>query len=363
MKERKKTEQKQQDSGSGAFEAGPGLPVNPNVSVASGPYAEELPVAGSTVGEVRKRFSDRFDIDPKSTAVVNGKPADETYVLKSGEHLLFVRHAGEKGSATVWLEGSRALTQNNTAPGERSMSISRLCDEITARTGLRTGVIPHGTRAMFRRGPLTILVWEQPPRVHRLRWIAPGSPEPYGSGAKYEWVTIALPYVIIYVVMVRMDSTLCTTQSNECFFRNETLKSADDKLSFPGLLNCSKHNTQEGHPLSWICTQNMGLAIGMSECVNAVRSCLLDTAFNLSSEHHEGNSWYSASKHIDERISTTKQWEKATKADPLFVLQVPWLDTGHTVQSMADRIFDINGCTNKLGKDTDIKRIIYNCHE
>jgi hypothetical protein len=67
------------------------------VTVASGPYAEQLPVANLTVGEIRGRFRDRFDIDPRSQAVLAGNEVGDETVVRPGQLLMFVRRAGEKG--------------------------------------------------------------------------------------------------------------------------------------------------------------------------------------------------------------------------------------------------------------------------
>ena len=115
-------------SGGGSiFDSVPELPKNTNVNVSSGPYVEDLPVAGTTVGEVRKKFSDRFDIDAQAVAIVNGVPVGEEYLLNAAESLMFVRHAGEKG-ATVHLEGSGAWTGDDKH--EHEMLISDLCARI-----------------------------------------------------------------------------------------------------------------------------------------------------------------------------------------------------------------------------------------
>ena len=45
-----------------------------------------------------------------------------------------------------------------------------------------------------------------------------------------------------------------------------------------------------------------------------------ETGFNYSSEHNEGNSWYSASKVVDKRIQSMDAWEQATREDRLFAL-------------------------------------------
>ena len=87
--------------------AGPGLPGpfadndEPErlVTVTSGPYAEQLPVASSSVGEIRARFRDRLDIDPHSVAVLDGRDVDDQTVVRPGQLLMFMHRAGEKGSS------------------------------------------------------------------------------------------------------------------------------------------------------------------------------------------------------------------------------------------------------------------------
>ena len=65
--------------------------------------------------------------------------------------------------------------------------------------------------------------------------------------------------------------------------------------------------TTHGHPDHW----------------QALAEVLFDSAFNRSSEHHEGSSWFAESKHLDDRISTIEKWDAATKTDAMFVLAAP----------------------------------------
>lgn len=67
------------------------------VTVTHGLHAETLPVAGMTVGEIRARFRDRFDIDPQSFATVDGAEAGNDTRLRPGQLLMFMRRGGEKG--------------------------------------------------------------------------------------------------------------------------------------------------------------------------------------------------------------------------------------------------------------------------
>lgn len=345
MKEKKRTESSSTPPPATGF-GGSGAPLNPNVSVSSGPYAEDLPIAGMTVGEVRKKFADRFDIASKAQAIINGNAAKDDVVLQPGEALMFVQHAGEKGAEEVTIVGNEARF------GNRRMSLPDLLQRAGPAISTSPVILPYGIKSVLSQGPITLWVYEQPPRIHQLSWIASDSPKHYGPGTKYRKVRIALPYVIIMALFARdgagLPSLLC---KDECFFRSAPLKSLDDELCYPGLLNCSlwgDGDTALSHPLSWICTQYLkpndqcssdNPADRYQGWFEAVRYCLLETSFNLSSEHHEGNSWFSKTKLVDPRIATIEKWEENTKKDPLFVLDVPWIKTYHTVQSYADRVF------------------------
>jgi hypothetical protein len=58
---------------------------------------ESLPVAGLTVGEIRRRLADRLNIDPTAQAMVGSHDVGDDVVVQPGEYLLFRRMAGEKG--------------------------------------------------------------------------------------------------------------------------------------------------------------------------------------------------------------------------------------------------------------------------
>jgi hypothetical protein len=82
---------------SSLFDAAPDchLPV----TVSSGPYIEQLPVGNLPVGEIRRRFRDRFDLDPHSQAVLDGHDVNDETIVRPGQDLMFPRRAGEKGLA------------------------------------------------------------------------------------------------------------------------------------------------------------------------------------------------------------------------------------------------------------------------
>jgi hypothetical protein len=212
-------------------------------------------------------------------------------------------------------------------------------------------VLPDGVKAIFQRAAATIWVHQSPPAIRRFKWIAEDSEVKFGRGTKYREVSIALPYVIILAAFVPIGrGRVSLSGHNECFFRSAPLSGPDDELFYPALLNCSKFSPQEGKPLSWICTQyldrnfdadpdhNSRMRAGFRELV----SCLFEAGFNYSSEHNEHSSWFSESTSRDARIATVEAWQEASSADPLFVLDVPWIPTGLSLAQVAGRTLDLH---------------------
>jgi len=247
------------------------------------------------------------------------------------------------------IQGSEIRT--STPEGvEARMPLADLFDKLIGyRNDVRATVLPDGIKAVFERGPVTIWVHEIPPCVRLLKWIAADSEQMFGEGTKYRDVAVALPYVIVLAVFAPGERGRLTLASScEAFFRNRPLGGPGDELLFPALLNCSKFEPQEGHPLAWICTQHLDRSFDLEEDpgrrlrlgFKALLSCLFDTGFNYSSEHHEGSSWFTESRGVDPRVSSIEAWQQATAADPLFAVEVPWLPTHMSLAGVAERILD-----------------------
>jgi hypothetical protein len=67
------------------------------VRVVYGVHALSVGVAGRTVGDVRVVLGQAMNISPRAIALVNGQEVNEGQILLPGQHLEFVRQAGEKG--------------------------------------------------------------------------------------------------------------------------------------------------------------------------------------------------------------------------------------------------------------------------
>jgi len=216
-------------------------------------------------------------------------------------------------------------------------------------------VLPDKVKSIAPNRSLAVWVYQMPPRVMSLKWVAGDSAMPFGPGASYRTVRLAMPYVLVLAVFSQGNGQkLCLTHSNECFFMDRPLRSLDEQPCYPALLNCSKFSTEAGHPLSWICTARLNLkAINAIEDdserlragFGALIDCLWNTGFNLSSEHHEETSWFSETvrRGVDTRVAGVEAWEAATLEDPMFALTVPWIPTGRSVRQIVDRILAGHG--------------------
>jgi hypothetical protein len=223
-----------------------------------------------------------------------------------------------------------------------------------------------------------VLVHQTPPRIWNFKWIANDSPSRWGAGTKYRAARLALPYLVVLAVFEQgPGGVLQLTGRNECFFTNEPLSRAgvESKLCFPALLNCSRFPNDPSNSLAWICTQHLSRkelagradsATSVPAGLTALLHHLLETGFNFSSEDHELNSWYSetVAAGVDARIESVEAWEAASAEDPLFALEVPWLDTGMTLDQIVGRVIDMHADMRpKVTSANDIARIVFNASQ
>jgi len=67
------------------------------VTVSCGAASSNYPVVGKSVGYVKALYREILNIETDSSSIVNGEAAEDSYVLKNGDVLEFVREAGRKG--------------------------------------------------------------------------------------------------------------------------------------------------------------------------------------------------------------------------------------------------------------------------
>ncbi len=239
-------------------------------------------------------------------------------------------------------------------------------------------ILPDGIKCSLPFAGGVILVHQTPPQVYSFQWITNDSSKDFGPGTEYRSVRLALPYVVVLAVFLvnsgRGAGVPVLSTRNECFFSNEPLemKGLETPLAYPALLNCSKMQDDGSGPLSWICTQHLPdkefrgrrtLDASLRDGLTALLRHLLESGFNRSSERHEGASGFGVSveAEIDPRVATVEAWEQASRDDPLFVLEVPWLVTGMTLGEIAARVGK-PGRSRGRSIDTaaDLARLVFN---
>jgi hypothetical protein len=204
---------------------------------------------------------------------------------------------------------------------------------------LGEAALPDGVKFVEWRPPFLLVVHQLPATVRRLRWIAADSPAKFGPDTRYRPVRISLPYAITFSVYYQRREALTLTGCNELYFRNAPLRSRTDGLCYPALLNVSAIPTPT-RVRSWICTQYLQRPRG-ADWTGQLCALLEHTwngGFNLSSEHHEGASWYGASRGVHPHLHPIEAWQNASEADPAFALQIAWKPAPLTVGQLIDTL-------------------------
>ena len=242
-----------------------------------------------------------------------------------------------------------------------------------------------GVKHVWHEGPLAVVLYERPAGLlYPIKWIREDSPRPFGLGATYhENLCLAFPYLVLFVTFAIHSREIGwrLTQRSEVFFRREPLASLDDTLLLPGLPNAVKFRSDvpgeiavDGKNLSWLCSQRLSikeldllpLARRVRQSVAALVEHLLFSGFTMSAEGHypgEECSWWTEScrRAIDPRITSPLRWQKASKQDPRWVLDVPWIPLeGHTVRQVAQRIFaQYSPKAPPLETSQDLARLVF----
>jgi hypothetical protein len=201
--------------------------------------------------------------------------------------------------------------------------------------------LPDGVKFLQWRAPLLCVVHQWPAHVRQMRWITDDSPIPYGPGTQFQMRRLGIPYAITFAVYFQRGGGLHLTGSNELYFRNEPLGSRDDALGYPALLNVSKIDTPR-RSRAWICTQHLHQdpKSDWTSQLGALLNHTWNGAFNRSSEHHEGASWYGASQGIHPELHPVERWEHATRMNDAFALSVPWKPAALNVGQLMDALLD-----------------------
>jgi hypothetical protein len=193
----------------------------------------------------------------------------------------------------------------------------------------QTPLLPVGSKAYFRRGNKEILVFEQPPTIRSVAI--------YNDEKRYQ---LAFPYVI-YVFC--LEDGYMPNYRSSIFFRNAPMASMDDKL----LVCCMTHAYVEDHRdnidkrIGAVCMQgNFSTSDPLEKKIVANLGYYWETYFNVESDHNDFFTGLMKMEKVDKSVSSVAAWQRRSEEDPLFALQVPWVDAGITVQQAVDRAFN-----------------------
>lgn len=232
------------------------------------------------------------------------------------------------GTATVVTEEGRRIQRTE------SDLIEMIRRDIEAP--LNGAALPDGVKfPPDWRDPIMIVVHQHTPHLRRLRWIAGDSPAPKGPNAKYKTVRISLPYVTTFAVFCYRAEQLHLVGNNEIYFSNQPLKSRNDRLCFPALLNVTIAQNA-GRQRTGICTGPLpGINTGWVDGLDALLDRIWNGSFNLSCSQ----SSYTDSKGIHPDLHPIEKWEEASARDELFALSVAWKPCPMSVGEIVEAIF------------------------
>ena len=201
--------------------------------------------------------------------------------------------------------------------------------------------LPDGIKFMEWRDPFFLVIHQYPAHVRRLMWIREDSPVKYGPGTLYRPVRLSLPYTIIFAIFYRRGGSLFLTNSNELYFSNQPLVSKTDRLHYPALLNVSVIETPK-RKRAWICTQHFKRPPepDWARQLDSLLHHIWNGSWDLSSESHEGASWYGRSKGIHPDLHPVQKWEKATRKDSRFGRSVGWKPVPMSGEQLVECMFE-----------------------
>jgi hypothetical protein len=192
--------------------------------------------------------------------------------------------------------------------------------------------IPEGVCFIRQRRDAVVLVLEEKPQVRTVQWLKEEGTPPFGYNATYRTVRLAFPFVVL-VIVFRGGGL---TGYQQCFYRTAPLTSRSDSLLLPNLYNVAPNAYGQ---MCWLCLANLQTdlrPLTLLHKVREIRKHLWGAGFNRSSEIHEGRSYWTSMKGIDDRVERLDRWEKATREDPFFPLRISWKPAGTTVGQVVD---------------------------
>jgi hypothetical protein len=211
---------------------------------------------------------------------------------------------------------------------ERELSLPALlawlADRAVAAAGYQTPLVIPGARHVAVLGAKTVIVVEQAPRVQRVQWINAGDDPSLPEDAFVDRL-LAFPYIIF--ILSYEDGE--PDGYHQLYYRTRPLDRLDAPLLQANLLNVTQGRDSRAH---WLCLgQNPAGDLPWPARMEQALQSFWGTPFNLDFEVPRG-SGFTRLRTLDPRIASAKQWEAASRLDPLFPLTIPWPEAGLTLE-------------------------------
>lgn len=205
-------------------------------------------------------------------------------------------------------------------------------------------LLPIGSRFVLSRGPDLLATIEQPPQVRHFTW-RPGGVQ--GPAREY---TLAFPYVL-YLLLFHRGAF----EEMRIYYRPGPLTADTDSLYLSNLWNVSAADTPMAR--CRVCLQGRPLFddLTLATQVQSVIEFFWGTGFNLAID----DNCFQRAARRDERIATLEAWEKATRSNPLFPLEVDWESTGAGLRETAEGLMSWRGLPAPIENGADLADLIY----
>tara|TARA_Y100000034_G_scaffold122497_1_gene168013 strand:- start:531 stop:2045 length:1515 start_codon:yes stop_codon:yes gene_type:complete len=210
----------------------------------------------------------------------------------------------------------------DTLLSEFEKDLAGRMDEWGQSTAVATGrdeVFPEGCKFATCKDNSSTFIIEQKPQVRTVM----GGNEGYGYGRNNNHHQLAFPYIVFGVHFVNGEYANCTVNA-----RNNPLNSLNDQLGHLYISNIYKEPDKLG-----ICMYPDRVHGNLNDQCQQVIGHFWQSAFHGGNPHNH-------TKTPDARIKNWKEWEKNTKKDPNFIMEVEWpsLGRGYNVKKLIERI-------------------------
>jgi hypothetical protein len=264
----------------------------------------------------------------------------------------------EKPVERIEIEGNKVVLYRdaNSRVVDRKVPLEDFLREVAIATR-RPGrgnhlLLPPGARIIKADGTATVCCLEQPPQVRLIRWSA----DQMGKGGEYQTYRLAFPYVVYFFLFFQ-----ASLEDMRVHYRTAPFQSPNDVLLMPNLWNVQAD--PEKPSACRACLRGRPEDLWERPLVQQV-TMLLDFFWGTGFNTDIAGNCFERARGLDPRINTLEAWEKASEAEPLFPLAVPWEELELTVGDVMDRLVESGPQHQRAISDaSDLANLMYRISE